>query len=151
MRHTNRGRVLLGGLVAGLIINIIEYVTQGVLLRNDWANAMQALGKSPVVSGKAILIFNLWGFLVGIAAVWLYAAIRSRYGAGPGTALRAGFAVWFMASFLVNLANYPMGLFPVLLIVLPSLAEFIAIELATLVGALMYKEEPATATRSAAA
>lgn len=151
MAHTNRGRVLLGGLVAGLIINIIEFVVQGVLLKADWANAMQALGRSPIVSGKAILIFNIWGFLAGIGSVWLYAAIRSRYGAGPGTALRAGLAAWFFASFLVAVANYPMGFFPVRLIVLPSLAEFIAFELATLVGALMYKEESTTSVRSAAA
>ena len=151
MAHTNRGRVVLGGLLAGVVINIVEYLTNGVILKADWAAAMQALGKSPVISGKAILIFNIWGFLAGIAAVWVYAAIRSRYGAGPGTALRAGLAVWFLASFLVNLANYPLGIFPVRLIVLPSLAEFIAIELATLVGALMYKEADTTAVRSAAA
>src|SRR5579884_1747826 len=147
MAHTNRGRVLLGGLVAGLVINITEYVVQGVLLKADWASAMQALGKSPIVSGKAILIFNIWGFLAGISAVWLYAAIRSRYGAGPGTALRAGFAAWFLACFLVGLANYPMGIIPVRLIVLPSLGEFIAFEVATLVGALIYKEESTSAAR----
>lgn len=151
MAHTNRGRVVLGGLLAGVVVNIVEYITNGVILKADWAATMQALGKSPLISGKAILIFNIWGFLAGIAAVWVYAAIRSRYGAGPGTALRAGLAVWFLASFLVNLANYPLGLFPVRLIVLPSLAEFIAIELATIVGALIYKEADTTAVRSAAA
>jgi hypothetical protein len=151
MAHTNRSRVLLGGLVAGLVINITEYIVQGVLLKAEWGNVLQSFGKSPVVSGKAILIFNVWGFLAGIGAVWLYAAIRSRYGAGPGTALRAGFAAWFLASFLVALANYPMGIFPVRLIVLPSLSEFFAFELATLVGALIYKEETTTAARSVAA
>ena len=39
-------------------------------------------------------MFLAWGFLVGIFAVWLYAAIRPRYGAGPKTALCAGAAVW---------------------------------------------------------
>ena len=34
---------------------------------------------------------------LGIAAVWLYAAIRPRYGAGPRTAVIAGLAVWVMA------------------------------------------------------
>ena len=31
-------------------------------------------------------------FLVGILLIWLYAAIRPRYGAGPGTAVLAGVA-----------------------------------------------------------
>ena len=30
-------------------------------------------------------MFTVWGFLVGIFAVWLYAAIRPRYGAGAKT------------------------------------------------------------------
>jgi hypothetical protein len=144
MAHTNRGRVVLGGLLAGVVINIIEYVTNGVILKADWAEAMQALGKSPVISAKAVVIFNIWGFLAGIAAVWMYAAMRSRYGAGLGTALRAGCAAWFLASFLVNLANYPLDLFPVRLIVLPSLAEFIAFELATILGGWTYKEAEST-------
>ncbi|HTZ95713.1 MAG TPA: hypothetical protein VMB18_04910 [Terriglobales bacterium] len=151
MAHTNRGRVVLGGLLAGVVINIVEYVVNGVILKADWANAMQAMGKSPVISGKAIMIFNIWGFLAGIAAVWIYAAIRSRYGAGPGTAMRAGLAAWFLASFLVGLANYPLGLFSVRLIVLPSLAELIAFEIATIFGAWIYKEGETTAVRSAAA
>jgi hypothetical protein len=41
--------------------------------------------------------FVLWGFLVGIFAVWLYAAIRPRYGDGPKTALCAGAVVWVWA------------------------------------------------------
>ena len=35
--------------------------------------------------------------MLGIASVWLYAAIRPRYGAGAGTAIMAGVAVWVMA------------------------------------------------------
>jgi hypothetical protein len=33
MAHTNRGRVILGGLLAGLVINIVEYITNGVVLK----------------------------------------------------------------------------------------------------------------------
>ena len=54
--------------------------------------AVRALGRE--VGGGALLMFLAWGFLVGIFAVWLYAAIRPRYGAGPKTALCAGAAVW---------------------------------------------------------
>ena len=46
MAHTNRARVILGGLIAGLVINIVEYITNGVILREAWGQAMQALGKS---------------------------------------------------------------------------------------------------------
>jgi hypothetical protein len=50
----------------------------------------------------------LWGFVVGIAAIWLYAAIRPRYGPGAATALRAGFAVWLFVHATFSLAATSM-------------------------------------------
>ena len=151
MEHTNRGRVVLGGLLAGVVINIVEYVTNGVILKGDWGQAMQALGKSPEPTTSAIAIYNLWGFLVGIVAVWIYAAIRTRYGAGVGTAVRAGIATWFLAVCLANLANYPSGLFPTRLLVITSVVALFEIVIATIVGAWLYKEEGTPAIRRAAA
>jgi len=55
-------------------------------LREAWGRAMQALGKPAELS--TIVIFKIWGFLLGIAAVWLYAAIRTRYRPGPNTSRR---------------------------------------------------------------
>lgn len=152
MAHTNRGRVLLGGLLAGVVINIFEFITNGVILKADWGQAMQALGKAPVPSGSAIAIYNLWGFLVGIAAVWIYAAIRPRYGAGAGTAVRAGIATWGLAALLANVANYPSGLFPTRLLVITAVVALFEIPIATILGAWLYKEDAsATSVRSAAA
>jgi len=148
--HTNRVRVVLGGLLAGVVINIVEYVTNGVVLKADWGQAMQALGKSEV-SGSAIAMFIVWGFLLGIAAVWIYAAIRPRYGAGVGTAVRAGLVAWGLSVFLSNLANYPLGLFPTRLLVITSVVSLFEIVIATTVGAWPYKEEDAPAVRRAAA
>jgi hypothetical protein len=61
MKKINTGRALLGGLVAALIIDMIEGVMHGVVLKADWATAMQALGKSGEVSGAAIGIYNIGG------------------------------------------------------------------------------------------
>jgi uncharacterized protein YacL len=146
MAHTNRVRVVLGGLLAGVIINLVEYITNGVILRDAWVRAMQALGKPAAFSAGAIVMFNVWGFLLGIAAVWLYAAIRPRYGQGPATAIRAGVVSWVMAVFLANLSNYPMGLFPARLLVITSIVALIEIVLGTLAGAWVYKEEAAQPT-----
>ena len=151
MAHTNRGRVLLGGLLAGVVINISEFITNGVVLKADWGQAMQALGKAPVPSGSAIAIYNVWGFLAGIAAVWIYAAIRPRYGAGPGTAVRAGIVTWGLAVLLANLANYPSGVFPTRLLVITAVVAFFEMIIAAVAGAWLYKEEDASAVRRAAA
>ena len=153
MVRTNRGRVIFGGLLAGLVINIVEYITNGVVLKEGWGQAMRALGKSAELNTGAIVVFNIWGFLLGIAAVWLYAAIRPRYGAGPSTAVRAGLVAWAVAVFLPNVSNYPLGLFPARLLVIATLVALIEIPVATLAGAWLYKEkeEQPSAVRRATA
>ena len=70
MAHTNRVRVILGGLLAGVVINIVEYIMNGVVLKQAWSQAMLALGKPAEISAGAIVMFNVWGFLLGIAAVF---------------------------------------------------------------------------------
>jgi hypothetical protein len=87
MGKINWPRVILGGIVAGLIINLFEFILNGVILAEDMNAAISALGRH--LGGPELLMFTTWAFLVGIFAVWLYAAIRPRYGAGPKTALAA--------------------------------------------------------------
>ena len=141
MAHTNRVRVILGGLLAGVVINVVEYITNGVILKSAWSEAMQSLGKPTDLSASAIVMFNIWGFLLGIAAVWIYAAIRPRYGAGPTTAVRAGLAAWAIAVFLSNLGMLPMGLFPARLIVITTIVALVEIVAGTVAGAWVYKED----------
>lgn len=152
MTHTNRLRVVLGGLLAGVVINVVEFITNGVILKDTWAQSMQSLGKPAEISAGAIVMFNVWGFLLGIAAIWLYAAIRPRYGAGPSTAVRAGLAAWGLAVFLANLSTYALGLFPAGLLVTTTIVALIEIVLGTIVGAWVYSEKAeAAAIRRVAA
>src|SRR5437667_3678198 len=74
------------------------------------AAATSALGRQ--VGGAQLCMFVAWGFLVGIFAVWLYAALRPRYGAGPKTALCAGAAVWGLGYLLASVTPIALHLFP---------------------------------------
>ena len=112
MGTVNWNRVILGGLVAGLIINICEFLVNGLWLEKDWAAVMTSLGKTGQMGPEVIVAFNVWGFVMGIVAVWLYAAIRPRYGAGPKTAAIAACAVWIIGYFLAGVAPVITGLFP---------------------------------------
>ena len=141
MAHTNRSRVILGGLLAGVVINVIEFIVNGMLLKDAWSRAMQALGKPAEFTMGTMVAFTVWGFLFGIAAVWLYAAIRPRYGAGPNTAMRAGVAAWVIGALLPNLASYTMGFFPNGLLVISTIVALVEIVLGTMAGARIYKEE----------
>jgi hypothetical protein len=110
MGKINWNRVIIGGLVAGAIINIFEFALHGFVLAQDMDAAVKALGRE--VGGGELLMFLAWGFLVGIFAVWLYAAIRPRYGAGPKTALCAGAAVWGLGYLLASVTPIALQLFP---------------------------------------
>src|SRR5437588_12820928 len=110
MNSINWTRVLLGGLVAGVIVDVFEGLLNGVFLAQDWAAAMRAINK-PEVTGPAIAMFNVMGLAIGIFAIWLYAAIRPRFGAGPKTALGAGLAVWVIGYVIPSIPPAIMHLY----------------------------------------
>ena len=138
MAKINWGRVLAGGIVAGIIINLFEYVTNGRVLAADWAAAMQTLGRQ--MPSSAIPIFTVWGFLVGISAIWLYAAARSRFGPGPGTAVLIGFAYWVIGYLFPSLINWALAIFPARLLAITTVVGLVEIIVASLAGASIYKE-----------
>jgi hypothetical protein len=145
MERINVGRVLLGGIVAGIVGNILGYLVDGVILAPQWTTAMQALGKGDF-SIKQIIAFNLIGLAYGVFAVWLYAAMRPRYGAGPKTALLAGLAVWVAGVLLPNAGfMVAMKLFPRDLTAMTTLAGVVEWAAAILVGASVYKESAESA------
>ena len=141
MQPINWARVILGGLLAGLVIDAFEFVMNGVIFAQDMEAAMKALGKE--VGGAQMAMFVVWGFLVGIFAVWLYAGIRPRYGAGPRTAVLAGLAVWVLGYLLASVTPIALELFPMRLMAIGMIVGLVEVIVATLVGARVYREEGA--------
>jgi len=140
MERINLGRVVLGGIVAGIVANILGYLVDGVILAPQWTAALKVLGKGDFTTNQ-IIAFNVIGLAYGIFAVWLYAAIRPRYGAGPKTALCAGLAVWVAGVLLPNAALMGItGLFPTDLTTMTTLAGLVEWAAAILAGAALYKE-----------
>jgi MFS family permease len=141
MGKINWTRVILGGLVAGFIINVFESVLNGVILAKHIEAAISALGRQ--MSGGAAALFIAWGFLVGIFAIWLYAAIRPRYGAGPKTAACAGAAVWGLGYLLAAATPLALHLFPRRIIAIGLAVGLVEVIIGTLVGGWLYREETA--------
>jgi hypothetical protein len=148
MGKINGARVILGGLAAGLIINISEFLLNSVILQKDMEAAVGALNRQ--VGGAQIAMFTAWAFLTGIFAVWLYAAIRPRYGAGPKTAITAGFAVWCLGYLLAAVTPFALKLFPASVIATGLVVGLIEIIIGTLVGAKIYREEGSEQSHRAA-
>jgi hypothetical protein len=147
----NGARVILGGAVAGLIVNVSEYLVNNVLLGDEWSNALEALNRPSDLGGTATAIFWLWGFMTGMMALWLYAAMRPRFGAGPKTAVLAAVAVWVPGSLLGVVFPAVLELFPARLMAIGVAAGLAELVIGTLAGAWLYKEAETTAGRHAAA
>ena len=82
MSGINMTRVVLGGLVAGVVLNVGETIFNGVLFGEATDAAVKALNLPPM-TGATIVWFIISAFIFSIAMIWLYAAIRPRLGAGP--------------------------------------------------------------------
>lgn len=142
MGKINTARVLLGGLAAGLVMNIGEAALHGGVLGQAAADLFKSLHVPEPANPVYLISLVAVTFVVGIASVWLYAAIRPRYGAGPKTALVAGLAVWVLVHVWSGcyLAAGFAGVIPPKLAWLPVAWGLIEAPLGTLVGAWLYKE-----------
>ena len=95
MGGINVNGVLKGGLAAALIMNISQYLLRMIIAANA----------EPLVAAVVVRTTAL-----GIGTVWLYAAIRPRFGPGPRTAICAGLVVWALSYvFPAILSDQSMG------------------------------------------
>lgn len=142
MSQINMGRVIGGGLLAGLVMNISEAALHGGMLAQDGLDLYKSMGWELRAEPMHLVSVIAITFVVGITSVWLYAAIRPRYGAGPRTAVCAGLAVWVLAhlwSGVYLFGAFP-GMVPAKLTWLPVIWGLVEAPLGTLAGAWLYKE-----------
>lgn len=140
MGGINVGRWILGGLLAGVIINVFEFAGHMIFFE-QWEAAARA-HNLPTEGGTAVYV--LMGFIAGLAAVWFYAAARTRFGPGPGTAVKVAVVLWIGSYFIAILAYCAMELFPTSLLVPWGVISLIEMIVATIAGAWLYREETAT-------
>lgn len=141
MGKINIGRLLLGGIVAGIVSDLLGYLVDGLLLGQKWSDDMIMLGKSEF-SSTQLIEFNLLGIVGGLAAVWIYAGIRPRFGAGLMTAIYAGIAVWVVGVLLPNASfMYVTGLFSRHLTLYTTLGGLVEVVAGTIAGAALYNED----------
>jgi hypothetical protein len=140
MNDINIARVLLGGVVAGLIIAFGELVLNGVVLAGQWAalrqqHLLEAPGANSFAGGAVITL------CYGIVLVWMYAAFRPRFGPGPGTAIVAALTFWFIAYVLFLLSLWANGFATFYLAAVSIVWGLLEASLAALAGAWLYREK----------
>jgi hypothetical protein len=123
-------------------MNAGEAALNGGLLGADAASLFKRFGVPDTAEPWQMVALIGMTFGLGIASVWLYAAIRPRYGAGPRTAVAAGLAVFVLAHLWsgVYLGAGFTGLISPRLAWLPVVWGLFEAPIGTLVGAWLYRE-----------
>ena len=135
----NLKRVILGGLLAGLIINISETILNVPVMGDQMAEALKGRNLPPV-GGGAIGGFVVGAFVLGLLLIWLYAAIRPRFGAGAKTAVIAGVLLWLLAFAWPAFGNGLMGMMPWKLLAVSTIWGLAEVLIAALAGGWVYAE-----------
>ena len=143
MAAINTGRVIVGGLVAGLIINVVEFVMNMFVLAGDMKAVYEKMGMAEpggaVIGGYVVL-----AFVLGLLLAWLYAAIRPRFGAGPKTAAIAALALWVGAALVPVVGWVMMGTYPMRLAIIGLVYGFVEFLIGALAAGAIYQEKAAT-------
>ncbi|MBM3806869.1 MAG: hypothetical protein FJW22_01605 [Acidimicrobiia bacterium] len=139
MSQINIGGVLKGGAAAGSIMVISEFILNVPVAGSQMDKELAALSLPPV-STAATATFTVATFLLGIATVWLYAAIRPRLGPGPKTAMVAGLLVWAMSYLYSGVFFYMIGMQSLGLVLVTIVWSAIEMIVASSVGGYLYRE-----------
>ncbi len=99
MAGINLSGVIKGGLLAGLLINVSEYVLNMYVVPIGGEDA-----------GGSIAVWVVYAFVLGLLIAWTYASIHPRFGTGPKTAACAGVTVWILHTLLPAVGVANMGL-----------------------------------------
>ncbi len=144
MGKINWTRVLIGGLIAGAVASVLWFAAWGLLIRPSLGAALEALGRPLHETVSATVLMVVLNFLVMILVIWLYAAIRPRYGAGPRTAALAGAAAGLLVGVFPDIGwGMTLRLIPARVWATDAVASLVVIVIAALVGAWAYKEQSA--------
>ena len=139
MSGINVRRVILGGLVAGLVANGFDFVITSYLMATEFASILARLNVSEAAAQSWIWLFAAADFIWGLLLVFTYAAMRPRFGPGPKTAVVSGIVLWlaFAIALLVLMA---IGLHTPQSYLKSSALYLVSALVSSLVGAALYKE-----------
>src|SRR5579863_9928118 len=99
------------GIVIAVIVDAGEAAASRWILAPQWDAVMASLGR-PQVSTWRVASFAAYGLVIGLAAAWIYVAIRPRFGPGPSTALFAGLVTWVLGYAVADATIATIGLLP---------------------------------------
>ena len=135
----NIGRVLLGGLIAGVVANAGDYVINMYLMEEEATAMVQRLNLSAAAVQGSLATWIVVDLIWGLLLVFTYAGFRPRFGPGPRTALIAGVTIW-LAVCVVFAGLMSMGIYTQQAYLKSSALTLVNTLVASLAGAYFYRE-----------
>lgn len=135
MGKINYSRFLIGGIVAGVLFLLLD-VLGYMLMQVD----MEAWFAQHGLHEPPMWVFYLTDIVLGFMAVWLYIAIRPRFGPGLKTAAIAAAFMWIFFT-VVYFGFHMMGLFTQGDYMTMAGWGLVQVFVASLAGAWVYREE----------
>jgi hypothetical protein len=139
MSGINVGRVIIGGLAAGFVANVLDFIITSYLLADELAEMVVRLNLNADAVESPVWVFVIVDFMWGLLLVFTYAAIRPRFGPGPKTAIVSGVLLWVAIS-LLEAQIGAMGITTLPLYFKGAVLYLVSAVVASLVGAALYKE-----------
>ena len=139
MGGINLARVLIGGIVAGVVANAGSYLIEQVILVEDGTQLAQRLNLDRAQVEASAATWIIGDFLYGILLVFAYAAMRPRFGPGPRTAVISAVTLYLPIT-IVLMGFMSMGVFVQDAFLRSAGLHLVATVAASLAGAAVYKE-----------
>ena len=142
MAAINTGKVVVGGLAAGFVMNVIDFGANMLLLQNAMKADLDRVNPAlwmAVNNTSTMIGYIMMDFILAILVVWLYAAIRPRFGPGPGTAVKAALFAWVFGG-VIWYSLVLMGLFSQTNYFMSAAVSLVNTAVGALVGAKLYSE-----------
>ena len=124
-----------------MVANIGDFVVNNMIMADDMIRMAQRLNLNQALMASAAvgMTWVVVDFVYGTLIVWTYAAIRPRFGPGPGTAIKAGLVLWAAVA-AVLFGFQSMGIFTQDSFLKSAVLSLATTILASLAGAWTYKE-----------
>lgn len=139
MGGINVGRLILGSLVAGVVIFVIEGAV-GSTYMAEMARVLQEHNLAMATGASGMVLGVVISLLIGFGLIFFYVAARPRFGAGVRTAIIVA-VVMFFTGYFVGLISYDsIGLYPRNMLVQWGVVGLVEMTIACIAGAWLYRE-----------
>ena len=146
----NTSKVIVGGLAAGLVMNILDFITNGVLFADQMKAAMNnfkpgagdAMSTMDMTTIAGMVILD---FVIGLVLAYTYAAMRPRFGPGAKTSIITALLFWIFGS-IISVSYLMMGMMSKGLWLSYGFAYLVCLIIASLVAGALYSEKTTTST-----